>query len=511
VAGSEHWLMICGRDGVLQIARDGQRVTTSTCAQNESNWPMAAKGEHYVALRGPSELVSDRGVIALPSSIEGQYEVALGDDGLIAVGDFTDGRTWVVRPGSLRAEPAAHRTAQLLSVAASGPFIGFGYVDGAVVVVDTVHDQRWELIGHGAAVMYVAIDARRRRVVSAANNELRVWELHAPAMSTGGALPCRPFNLTATDDPRVFATDCSDGRARLWTPATGQFHELHQHGDIAFGVATLRGEVCSGGWDGRVLCTPAAGGKSRAVLAAGDRVKSLIACGDRALFAAIADGKIWRLDGTARALYAHRVSPYRLAVDDACTRVASGDYDGSLIVYDLVADRIAFQVPRAHAGQITNLVFHGNDVLTSGTDGLVKRWRPGARDLELASATQNAGPIAKLRAIGDGWAASINQQTFAMYSTEYPGGLRLALGHTIADIAVAADERYVAIADLDEVVVIDRRRRALATARHLASNLVCIRFTTPTTLAACDSASILTLSLDALRFVPLHTSARSPP
>ena len=68
-----------------------------------------------------------------------------------------------------------------------------------------------------------------------------------------------------------------------------------------------------------------------------------------------------------------------------------------------------------------------------------------------------------------------------------------------------------AIADLDEIVVIDRQRDALATARHLASNLVCVRFTSLTTLAACDSASILTLSLDLLSFVPLHTPGRSPP
>src|SRR5262249_42473136 len=104
----------------------------------------------------------------------------------------------------------------------------------------------------------------------------------------------------------------------------------------------------------------------------------------------------------------------------------------------------------------------------------------------------------------------IGEKTFAMHSTEDARELRLALGHPIADIAVAADERYIAIADLDEIIVIDRQRDALATARHLASNLVCVRFTALTTLAACDAASILTLSIDVLRFVPLHTPRRSP-
>jgi tRNA A-37 threonylcarbamoyl transferase component Bud32 len=511
VAGSDRWLMICNRNGVLQIARDGQRVTESTCVQNESNWPMAAKGEHYVALRNPSELISDRGVIALPSRIEGEYEVALGDEGLIAVGDFKDGGTWVVRPGGLRAEAVAHRAARPLSVAASGSFVGFGYVDGAIVVVDTVGDLRWELVGHGAAVTHLVIDAGRRRVVSTASDEIRIWDLHAPATSTGGALPCTPFNVAPTSDPRAFAIDCSDGRARLWTPATGQFRELHRHGDLAFGVAVLRDDVCTGGWDGRILCTPAAGGTPREVLAAPDRVKALIACGDHLLFAAIADGKIWRLDGTPRALYAHRVTPSRLAVDAACTHVASGAYDGSLVVYDLIADRVAFQAPHAHAGQITNLVFRGNDIETAGTDGYVKRWRLRGLDLELAGATHHAGPVEKFRAVAGGWAASIGEQTFAMYSTEYPNGLRLVLGHPIADIAVAADERYVAIADLDEIVVIDRKRDAIATARHVAGEWWCVRFITRTTLAACDAGSLRTLSLDVLSFVPLHTSARSPP
>jgi eukaryotic-like serine/threonine-protein kinase len=511
MTGSDRLSMTCHRNGVLQIVLDGQRVTASTCAQNESSWPMAAKGEHYVALRSPGELITDRGVIKLPSWIEGAYEVALGDDGLIAVGDFNSGGTWLVRPGSLRAEPAARRAAQTLSVAASGSFVGFGYVDGAVVVVDTTHDQRWELIGHGAAVTHVVIDASRRRVISSANDELRIWNLPPPAISTGGTLPCRLFNITHTNDTGVFAIDCSDGRARLWSPATGQLRELHQHRDIAYGITALRSDVCTGGWDGRVLCTPVSGGKPREILAAVDRVRELIACGDRLLFAAIGDGKIWRLDGTPRALYAHGVSPYGLAVDAACTRVASGAYDGSLIVYDLVADRIAFQVPHAHAGQITSLVFEGSDVATAGTDGYVKRWRPAGRDPKLIDVTHHAGPVAKLSAVAGGWVASIGEKTFTMHSTEDARELRLALGHAITDIAVSPDERYVAIAGLDEIIVIDRRRHALATARHTASSLVCIRFTALTTLAACDTASILTLSLDRLSFVPLHTSERSKP
>jgi WD40 repeat protein len=511
VAGSDRLLMICRRDGVLQIVGDGQRVTTSTCAQNESNRPMDAKGEHYVALRSPSELITDRGVIELPSRIEGAYEVVLGDDGLIAVGDYRNGGTWMVRPGNLRAEPAAQRATQILSVAASGPFVGFGYVDGAVVVVDTIHDQRWEFIGHGAAVSYIVIDASRRRVVSSANDDVRIWDLHAPAISIGGVLPCKPYNIAPTNDPGVFATDCSDGRARLWTPATGEFRELHKHDALAFGVTAFGGDVCTGSWDGRILCTAAGGdkpGKPREFLAGADRVRWLTACHDRLLFAAIGDGKIWRLDGAPRTLYAHRVSPFRIAVDDTCTRVASGAYDGSLIVYDLVADRIAFEVPHAHAGQITSLVFQGSDVATAGADGYVKRWRPGKRDLDLVEATHNAGPVARFSTLGSGWVASIGEKTFAMHSNGHARGLRLALGRPIADIAVAADERYVAIADLDEIVVIDRERDALATARHLAGSLMCVRFTTLTTLAACETASILTLSLDRLSFVPLHTPGR---
>jgi eukaryotic-like serine/threonine-protein kinase len=508
VAGSDRLLMICRRDGVLQVIREGRRDTISTCAQNESNWPMAANGEHYVALRSQSELITDRGAIRLPSRIEGQYEVALGDDGLIAIGDFNSGRTWVVHPGSLRAEPAVYRVAQTVSVAASGAFVAFGYVDGAVVVVDAIHDQRWELIGHAGAVTRIVIDARRRRVISSANDELRIWDLHAPAISTGSILPCRPFNIAHTNEPGVFATDCSDGRARLWREATGQFRELHQHNDFAFGVTALRDEVCTGGWDGRVLCTSTSGGKPREILASADRVRALVACGDRSLFAATADGKIWHLDGTPRTLYAHRVSPFRIAVDDACTRVASGAYDGSLIVYDLIAHRIAFQVPHAHEGQITNLVFQGKDIATSGTDGFVKRWRPRLRALELAEATHTAGPAAKLRVVVNGWVASIGEKTLAIHSSENARALQLALGHPIRDIAISADERYVAIADLDEIVVIDRQRDALATTRHLASNLVCIRFTALNMLAACDTASILTLSLDRLSFVPLHTPKR---
>ncbi|HEY0988317.1 MAG TPA: serine/threonine-protein kinase [Kofleriaceae bacterium] len=505
--GSNRVLAVCSEDGRLQITRDNKLVVSSTCPSNESAWPIAASDEHYVALQSPTTLLSERGVIPLPAKVPGEYGVALGDHGLIAFVDMSGG-AWIARPGKRNFEPAAQRAAHPTGVAAMASVVAFGYADGAVVVVDAELDQRWELLGHNAPVTQLVVDATHRRIVSGADNELRIWDLRPPQMSTAAALPCSPFHVVPTDEQRTFATDCSDGRAVAWTLGEHSSQVLHTHRDLAFGVAMNRGQVCTASWDGRVLCTPTGGGETREALVNPDRVRALASCPNSDLFAATSDGAVWRLGRESSILYRHRAIPYRIDTNASCTRLASGAYDGSLIVYDLADNRIITELPHAHGGQITNVVFQGNEVVTSSVDATVKRWHVGA-SVESSGITTTTGPVNKLRVLRDGWAASVSDRTFVLAATSSHSEIRLAFGHPIADIAISSDERYVAVAGLDEIVVLDRERDMVATVHHAGGYLACVQFISINRLAACDTSAILTLHLDRLQFFAMNTDSRT--
>jgi eukaryotic-like serine/threonine-protein kinase len=505
--GSELLLMVCTENGRLRITRNDKVVVNSTCPPNESLLPMATSGEHYVALQSPTSLLSDRGVIPLARAVLSEYLLALGADGVIAFADLS-GEAWLVRPGRQHAEPAAHRAAHPTAAAAMESLVAFGYADGAVVVVDPSLDQRWEFIGHKAPVSQLVLDAARRRVVSGAENEIRIWDLRPPAISVSATLPCTPFNIIPTDDARMFATDCSDGRAVAWSPADNSSRVLHMHRDLAFGVAMSDGQVCTASWDGRVLCSPTHGGETREALANPDRVRALSSCKDGDLFAATADGSVWRLGSKPRVLYRHRAVPYRIDTNPTCSRLASGAYDGSLIVYDLTENRTLSELRHAHGGQITSVAFQGDNLVTGSVDATVKHWHVGTR-VELAQEAKIAGPVSKLRVFRDGWAAGIGDPGFALVVRSPHSEIQLPLGRPIADIAISTDERYVAIADLDEIIVIDRKRDAIATAHRAASYLAGIRFINDNLLAACDTSAILVLSLDLLNFYPLNSNSKA--
>jgi WD40 repeat protein len=499
--GSDTLSMTCSEDGTLQVTRAGKLIMSSACASNNSLLPMAARAEHYVALQSPTALISDRGTVTLPFAVKGEYEVALGDDGLIALADVS-GDAWIVRPGSLRAESVARRSAHPMSIAADGSLVAFGYSDGVVIVIDTSTDLHWEFVGHDAAVLQIVIDAAHRRIVSGAGDELRVWPLHLPAISVVGILPCSPFHIVAIKGSGSFATDCNDGRALVWTPGKAQIRTLHTHQDLSFGIVSYQGAVCTGGWDGRVLCTPAGGGETTEMLAAGNRIKSLVACDDKGLFATTEGGAVWSLDGGARVLYKHPVTSHRLDVDDQCTRLVSGAYDGSLIVYDLIHGKLDSELLHAHAGQISSVAILRDNIFTTGLDSSIRRWNIGA-SLERSEDIQMPSPIKKLRVSPSGWVAGAGDRTIALHSTISQSEMFLAPRHTIADIAISPTGRYVAIADLDEIIVVDRERDRIATTYRPTSDIGCLQFTAPTTILACDVSAIVSLSLEMLDFAPM--------
>jgi outer membrane protein assembly factor BamB len=295
VAGNEHLLVTCTRDGRLLVSRDGTAIARSTCAANESMVPLAVAGDHHASLRDPRTLAIDDRAIALATPIAGEFQLALSSTGVAVLADFSD-KAWFVRSGGDRIEPMLAHAARPFSVAAHDHLAAWGYNDGAVVALDTRTGTTWKFTGHPDAVKAVAIDTRRGRLISASNHEVRFWSL-APSLATPvRQLACSPYHLVPTPDQLGLALACSDGSAQLWERGTGAVRELHRHTDIAFGLARWNGMMCSGSWDGSVRCSTPGGREGREVLSGSGRIRWLASCpGDACLLVATSN-KVWKLD-----------------------------------------------------------------------------------------------------------------------------------------------------------------------------------------------------------------------
>jgi len=464
---------------------------------------MAISAGHYVALKSATELISERGTIALPMPIRSSYAVALGDNGLIALVDFS-GEAWFVRPNTLRAERVTKTAVTPTTVAAAGQLVAFGYSDGSLAVINTVDNQRWDFTGHTASVMYIVIDTNSRRVISAADNEIRFWELRSPLTAT--TLPCTPYHIITIPHSRTLATDCSDGSALILSQGVRDARTLHVHRDLSFSIMIFRDEICTGGWDGRVLCSPLTENRTDEIMAGDERVTATAVCKDE-MFVALATGAVWQIGSAAhktRLLYKHGDMPNHMDTNDDCTTLISGAYDGSIITYDIKNQRIAYRLPRAHMGQITAIKLLDNNIYTSSTDATIKHWKlESTTGLTLQDEIRMSAPVVRMNIFKrGGWIAATQARTFVMRvpANSRTSEIRLTLNRPISALVISSDERFVALSDSDEIVILDRQNDTMATVDRPGGGISCLQFVDDSTLVACAKASILQLSLVSLNF-----------
>jgi WD40 repeat protein len=503
VAGNEHLLMTCTRDGRLSVARDGIATSHSTCVTNDSLSPLAVAGEHHASLRDPRTLAIDDRAITLATPITAEFQLALSSTGVAVLADFSD-KAWFVRPGGDRIEPMLAHAARPFSVAARDHLAAWGYSDGAVVALDTRTGMTWKFTGHPEAVLAVAIDARRSRLISASNNEVRFWDLAPGPATPVRQLGCSPFHFVPTADQLGLAFECSDGTAQLWERGTGAVRELHRHTDLAFGLARWNGMMCSGSWDGSVRCSTPGGHEGREVLSGSGRIRWLASCpGDACLLVATSD-KVWKLEhDRTRPLFAQGETPYRIATSET-GKLASVGWRGTLVLFDLAGDREISRTA-AHTGWITSVAWRGAELWTAGEDGALKRWDTSAR-LALRETIQAGGALSHLVLLDRGWAAAVDSQMLHVEASEWPAPLHLDLGRWIRDLQVSPDQRYIAAVAFDEVVVVDLVHRAIATMNANAGALGCVRFLDPDVLALCGQSSIVTAPLRRLDFTRFSLS-----
>ena len=213
----------------------------------------------------------------------------------------------------------------LLSVSADGDVVAWGYEDGVAIALDTKTGQVWRFVGQGAPITQLAVDARRARLFTVGGAELREWALTPSLLSRVEQLPCVAFNAARSLDGKRIALDCSDGAVREWSLDNNTLRVVHRHDGVAYGIAWFGEALCSGGFNGSVLCTTAE--QTRELVPPGPRVRRMtLDPRGESLVISSDDGNVGPVG--AAPFYTHSAMPYTIAFNQNGSLFASGGADG---------------------------------------------------------------------------------------------------------------------------------------------------------------------------------------
>jgi WD40 repeat protein len=498
-------LLTCTLEGVLEVTRAERLILRTRCGTASGNWTMAAAGDQFAAQLDQKTFLFVRGGqrLELPIAVSGGYDVAVSRTGVFALADYND-RAWLVRPGRDTPELGPAHTSQPSSVSARGRFAGWGYTDGAVIVVDTSSDRTWRFRGHEGTVGRIEIDDVHERVISATLEEVRVWNLRPRVWESHrlaiGVVDCEIFNMARYSEGKLMAFDCQDGTARVWSRETSSLRVVHRQKDLAFAVAWFRDMACSGGWDGRVLCSSANGSVTRDVLSGHGRVRWITASPDHSYFVAATDSNhVYKFDGGLHELY-WQDRPYRLAISADSRWLASVGFDGQLVVYDLVKSWVTSRVA-AHAKQVTAVAWLDGAIWTSGVDGTVKHWTVTSGQAKVTEVMTEHGSLTYVKVFHGGWTGVLdNKSLMVMDSAGGRVASRIDVGREIYGVAVSPDERFIAAYSNGEVLVIDRERHAVATVLTDKDTYTFADFADSTSLVVATTTVMSVVPVDALTY-----------
>ena len=513
IAGDGELLLVCHRNGELEVQREGAVVEHRRCAKTKSPLGLAVSGDDYAAVAGDGTLLVHRGgrSLELAAGLVGEYELALSTRGVVGIADYVaGGKTWFVRAGGTQLEAGPAHASQAYGVAVDGDMVAWGYEDGVVIVRDTVSGASWELDGHRGSVGYLLIDAARGRVISSTRLELRVWELNPVPSVLVARMPCTIFHVERSPDAARAALDCNDGSVWLWSRQTGAVSQIHKHMGYADGLRWFRGQICSGGFgDGKIFCSQPDGSELYRLDSDTLRAHSLTTTpNDDALFFASSDGKIWRFDRRLRVLYAHHGSYVSTAISENGHLLASCADDGSLMVFDLALERPTSSA-FAHARDRCGVTWTGGELWSFGGEGTLKRWRLDHGVLRLQHMVQTSGALSLLKVRHGGWAAVASASVILVSQDGATVALRLDVGRPLTSIDVSADQRYVAASSNGEILVLDLERSAVATLATGAP-VQQVTFLEPGLLAFSEPGALKTLQVDQLAYVP-YVATPEPP
>jgi eukaryotic-like serine/threonine-protein kinase len=407
------------------------------------------------------------------------FYVAMADSTLAAYVD-EPGRTWILPGSSSTPIPGPDVGSEGYVAAADGNFAAFGYADGTVVVVDTTTSQHWRFRGLPGSARHVWLSADRRQLVAAGGPEIRVWTLPRPQFAVIGHSAARAYNAIRTTST-VFV-DSDDGIVRGYS-ANHDVRPVHEHQNISFSI-TLRGEeLCSAGWDGRVLCSPLQGSDTFMLAERAAAIRWVASAGTMLAFATAA-GEVSTVDGHERPIQrlAFQSEAYRVAISPDARYVASATRAGDVGSADIVSGKVFLR--HGHEGWVTSVVaLLDGTFMTAGEDGFVRQWTPDLREL---SSWNLDGPCKDLRASGATVVVLAGGEWVVLPGTNFPRyhvgpSTRLAL----------SESGTIAIAGKGEILMLVPKLKKLASVRISADEITCLDAVDEHTFVYCTNDGLI--------------------
>jgi hypothetical protein len=478
-------VLACTADGALVRVGANAITAAGTCAHYGGRYDFASSGE-AAAVQGRGgeirRLIGDR-----EATLDREANaIAVGDTGTLA-GVTSDGETWYAAAGATTSMRGPAPFAEPTSVAAGDRFAAWGFRDGSAEVLDTHSGRTWQLIARPEPTRWILLTARHAVTVS--SSEARVWPLDGARPARLVELPCLPAHYTRSPDGAFAGYECHRGAVGVVAAATGVPIELHRHGARAWGIAWRGDTLCSGGWDGRVLCTDATTRATRAVAELPAPIRWIDADEHRLAFSC-EDGAVWldddRRSGGAAVVARHAASATRLALGQDGV-VASGAVDGDVRITTVrgdrndhrglaLADRAA--LIRALDGRLFVVDRAGTVRITTDGADVVDHVAPGG------------GTLTWLEPLGaDAWVATVDGR--ALWIRDAGGDTVVRFGAAIKAVTRSPSRALVAFAAGDDVFVLDVARRTLAAIDVDQLAVVALAFADDRTLDIVDEAGVV--------------------
>jgi len=501
IAAFKDGLLACTNADLLRINGAGQAVRIDGCRAYNDLYPFATDGEGYMV-----QVDSSKAVVRQPDGArrevrlretDRQY-VTMAGSGLVV--GLDNKNTWYLLPGGSEPTRGPSSDATPTALAADGALAAWGYDNGVTRVRDTHLRATWTFLGNPAPLAWVFLSERLRRIVTVAGPEIRVWRIPPFSFEPIGTLTCGVFNISVSSNGRWVAFDCAEGQVNVYDrtdPAAG-FRTVHQHDSAAFGITWRANEICSSGWDGKILCTDVVTKRTVLVADHARPTRFVHSAGD-VLAYTIEDGTVWSHHLGAAAsqfLYRHRADPYRVAVSPK-GNIASGAQDGSVMAYD-PATATTFAARTPHSERVSHLLWRGEQLHTAGWDGTARTW---SSSLAMTGIMQRTGPLLQLGLLNSGWIANVAATRLWVHTKE--SDLDIDTGPLVRDLSISTDGRFAGAVVGGDLVIYDTRENALAAVRISLSSGHAKFVDAKTIFAYGPWGEILSLSVDTLLFVRL--------
>ena len=200
-------------------------------------------------------------------------------------------------------------------------------------------------------------------------------------------------------------------------------------------------------------------------------------------FAASSDGGIYDLRAPQKPAYQHRHEPYRAAVSADGRFVASGDWNGTLQVWDINLHRITNEATPFSRARITDLTWIGDTLVTADAAGIVRLL---TNDLRVVRTWSVGSAVRYMGASSRGIAAALTNGTVWKASLVTGVTQTVLVGANCTAFGISSDAQTIAIGTDDGEVLVLGAERNLSAYHFESGSVGCATFEDDKTLLVCS-------------------------